>query len=118
MELDTDIKQSLIESSRSYLKEKNIPYRYITIRRGIPVVILDEEVFYQLIDRNLEGDSIQGCFLTQGEQGWSAYKRNDTESRYQLKENLTEYQASCWITDMEYGRKPKLTRYAMGGAIS
>lgn len=119
MELDTDIKQSLIEASRNYLKEKHIPYRFITIRRGIPVVIVSEDVFYQeIINRNLEGDTVKGHFLTQGEKGWSAYKRTDEESRFQLKENLTEYQASCWITDTEYGRKPKLSRYAMGGAIS
>ena len=119
MELDKDIKQSLIDTSKSYLKEKGIPYRFIAIRRGTPVVIVDEDTFYQeIIDRSLKGDPVKGCFLTQGERGWAAYKRTDEESRYQLKENLTEYQATCWITDIEYGRKPKLTHYAMGGAIS
>ena len=114
MELDKELKQSMIDNARSYLDEKSIPYRFITIRRGIPVVIVDIDTFYKIIDRNLEGKGILGRFIAQGENGWSAYMKTDEKTGYQLMENLTEYQASCFITETEYGRKPKLSRYAMG----
>ena len=114
MELDREIKQTMIESSRQYLKDKSVPYRFITIRSGIPVVILDVKEFYKVIDRNLEGDCIEGRFLSQGENGWNAYIKEGGQSRYNLKEGMTEYQAACYITGTEFGRKPKTTRYAMG----
>ena len=114
MELDKELKQSMIESTRRYLEEKSIPYRFIKIRNGVPVVIVDIETFYSIIDRNLENDGIYGRYLAQGSNGWSAYMRTQSQTRYQMHENLTEYQASCIITETDFGRKPKLTRYAMG----
>ena len=114
MELDREIKQSMIESSKKYLKDKSVPYRFITIRGGLPVVILDIKDFYSVIDRNLDGDCIEGRFLSQGENGWNAYIKEGAQSKYNLMEGMTEYQASCYITGAEFGRKPKTTRYAMG----
>lgn len=115
MELDKEIKQTIIRESRKYLEGKRIPYRHITIRNGIPVVIVDERVFYNILDKNLDGDRIIGRYIAQGNNGWSAYKRDDAESSFNLKESMTEYQATCWVTDQEFGRKPKTSRYAMGG---
>lgn len=114
MELDREIKQSMIDGTRDYLDKKSIPYRFITIRKGLPVVIVDMDTFYKIIDRNLESGGIIGRFIAQGERGWSAYMKTEEKTGYQLMENLTEYQASCFITETEYGRKPKLSRYAMG----
>lgn len=114
MELDREVRDSMIQSSKEYLNDKKIPYRFITIRDGLPVIIVDNETFYGIIDRNLEGDSIEGRFLAQGEKGWSAYVKSDGKSRFTLQENMTEYQASCFIAGIEYGRKKKKTRFAMG----
>lgn len=114
MELDKELKQSMIESTRRYLAEKSIPYRFIKIRNGLPVVIVDIDTFYSIIERNLEDDGIFGRYLAQGEKGWSAYMKTESQTKWQMHENLTEYQASCIITETDFGRKPKLTRYAMG----
>lgn len=115
MELDKELKQTMIQSSKDYLRSKKIPYRFITIRNGHPVVIVDNSTFYDIMGRNLEGDCIEGRFLAQGENGWAAYVKEDSESRFRLKEDMTEYQASCFIQGIEYGRKPKTSRFAMGG---
>lgn len=115
MELDKELKETMIQSCRDYLTTKKVPYRFITIRNGTPVVIVDDSTFYSILDRNLEGDCIEGRFLAQGENGWSAYVKEDSHSRFKLKDNMTEYQASCFIQGIEYGRKPKTTRFAMGG---
>lgn len=114
MELDKEIKEMMIQAKKDYLTQKNIPYRFIAIRGGSPVVIVDNDTFYKVIDRNLDGDTIEGRFLSQGENGWSAYVRDGEQSRYRLKEDMTEYQASCFIQGIEYGRKPKTSRFAMG----
>ena len=113
MQLDIEIKRTMIQSSKDYLSQASIPYRSIVIRRGIPVVIVDAETFEEILDRKMDG-----YYMAQSERGWSAYKKSDNELYPQYRENMTEYQASCWITDTEFGRKPKLTRYSMGGAIS
>ena len=114
MELDKELKQSMMESTKRYLEENSIPYRFIKIRNGVPVVIVDIKTFYDIIDRNLGKETIFGRYLAQGEKGWSAYMRTDQQTRWLMHENLTEYQASCIITGTEFGRKPKLSRYAMG----
>lgn len=114
MELDKELRQSIIQSKRDYLSEKNIPYRLIVIRDGSPVVIVDEKTFFSIIDRNLESDPIEGKFLSQGENGWLAYVKDGGKSRFTLKDNMTEYQASCFVQGIEYGRKPKTSRFAMG----
>ena len=114
MELDKELKQSMIESTRRYLEERSIPYRYIKIRAGVPVVIVDIDTFYSIIDRNLGEGGIYGRYLAQGEKGWSAYMKTESQTHYQIHENLTEYEASCIITDKQYGRKPRFTRYVMG----
>ena len=109
MELDIEIKRTMIQSSKDYLSQASIPYRCIVIRRGIPVVIVDAQTFDVLLDRKVDGHYMAQCGKT-----WSAYKKTDEQLKPQYVENMTEYQASCWITDTEYGRKPKLTRYATG----
>lgn len=114
MELDKELKETMIQSSKDYLMTKKIPYRFITIRNGRPVIIVDNSTFYDIMDRNLEGDCIEGRFITQGEKGWAAFVKEDGESKFRLKEDMTEYQASCFIQGIEYGRKPKTTRFAMG----
>lgn len=114
MELDREIKQTIIQSKKDYLTQKDIPYRSIAIREGNPIVIVDNTTFYKIIDRNLEGDTIEGRFLSQGENGWSAYVKERGESLYKLKEDMTEYQASCFILGIDYGRKPKTSRFATG----
>lgn len=114
MELDREIRENIIQTKREYLTEKKIPYRFIVIRGGNPVVIVDDKTFYNIIDRNLEGDAIEGRFLSQGENGWLAYVKEGGKSRFTLKDEMTEYQASCFVQEIEYGRKPKTSRFAMG----
>lgn len=113
MELDKELKQSMIESTRRYLEEESIPYRFIKIRNGVPVVIVDMDTFHSIIYLKLR-NRIYGRYLAQGNNGWAVFMRTQAHPCYQMHENLTEYQASCIVTETEYGRKTKSSRYAMG----
>lgn len=114
MELDKEVKRKLIEDTKKYLKKKKVPYRFITIRDGLPVVIVDEDTFYKLLDRSLDGRCITGRFIAQGENGWSAYYSEDEMRSFNLMEGMTEYEASRFVLSQEFGRKPKTSRYAGG----
>ncbi len=114
MELDKEVKKKLIEDTKKYLNKKKVPYRYITIRDGVPVIIVDNDTFYKLLDRTLDGRCIVGRFITQGENGWSAYYSEDEFRKFNLMENMTEYEASRFVLSQEFGRKPKTSRYAGG----
>lgn len=112
MELDRELKDRIMDNMRSYLEDNNIPYRSITIRDGKPIVIVSNDILYRLMDTGLDDKRINGRFIAQGENGWAAYVSTDGAISYNFAENLTEYQASRFALGIDYGRKPKLSRYA------
>ena len=116
MELDKEIKRTLINDTKDYLKKHKIHYRYITVRGDMPVVVVDYDTFVNLLSGTADGGRIIGRFIAQTDNGWSAYISEDEYSNYRFCEKLTEYQATCFVIGQQFGRKPKMSRFAGGVA--
>ena len=114
MELDKEVKRMLIDDTKAYLTKNRIPYRYITIRDGLPVIIVDYNTFDRILNGDKNGGKIVGRFIAQGERGWSGYCCEDGLAKYNIREKMTEYQATCFVIGQQFGRKPRTTRFATG----
>ena len=114
MELDKEVKRMLIEDTKAYLTENRIPYRFITIRDGLPVTIVDYEIFNRILNGDRNGGKVIGRFIAQHQTGWSGYCCEDGMARFNIREKMTEYQATCFVIGQEFGRKPKTSRFATG----
>lgn len=113
MLLDEDVRTILVNKTRKYLKKMGIPFRFIKIRAGHPIVIVDRDVLYEIKDRSLTGTRITGRYLAQGEKGWIVYADTDALYKMDFSEKLSEVNATRLVLGEEIGRTPKRGRYAM-----
>ena len=113
MLLDEDVRTILVNKTRKYLKKMGIPVRFIKIRSGHPIVIVDRDVLYEIKDRSLTGTRITGRYLAQGEKGWIVYADTDALYKMDFSEKLSEVNATRLVLGEEIGRTPKRGRYAM-----
>ena len=113
MLLDEEIRETLVASTKRYLETLRIPFRFIKIRSGHPIVIVDRDTLYDIVDRSLTGHPIEGRYLAQGERGWIVYAESEDVSRRDFSERLSEVSATRYALGEDIGRTPKRGRYAM-----
>lgn len=113
MRLDDDVRVRIVDREKRYLRENNIPFRFIKVRGGHPIVIVESDILYDIYNRHLYGSTLTGRFIAQGEKGWIAYCHTEGEPRINLSEKLTEVNATRFVLGETIGHAPRRGRYAM-----
>lgn len=115
MKLDQDVQKRIVTSTKAYLKKNNVTFRFIKVRSGRPVVIVDRETLYDIVDRSIvRGRPILGRYLAQGEKGWLAVVHEQgKDPRRDLSEKLTEVTATKFVLGEPIGHGPRRGRYVM-----
>lgn len=113
MRLDDDVRVRIVNRERRYLEDCNIPFNFIKVRDGHPIVIVDANTLYNIYHRHLYGETITGRFIALGEKGWIAYCHTEGEPRINLSEKLTEVNATRFVLGETIGHAPRRGRYAM-----
>ncbi len=113
MKLDEDVRVRIVDREKNYLRENNVPFRFIKVRGGYPIIIVESDILYDIYDRHLFGDTLNGRYIAQSEKGWIAYCHIDGQTRINLSEKLTEVNATRFVLGETIGHAPRRGRYAM-----
>ena len=99
-----------IDTEKNRLKRIGIPYLYVRYTEGIPVAILEPNVFSGIVNRRNNGDQLTGYFICEDNGKWSV-SFIDLEGRHMYRDKLTECKAYRWLLGYPIGTAPRYSKY-------
>lgn len=92
------------------LQSMGIPYKYVNISDGQPVVIVNPDVMDMIIAHRDHGVKIQGLFVCDDGKHWTASRLR--RGVHEHRSDLTECLAFRWALGYPIGTTDRRSRYA------
>lgn len=109
MRLDNDVKKRIIDRTKRYLKKNGIPYKYVKVRNGQSLIIVEKHVMDDIVTKG----TAKGRYMAETDKGWTVYVNDGKLVLVDTTEKLSEVNATRYALGDTIGHTPRKYRYMM-----